>query len=272
MVQLPDTTTIRLDLRGPVLNLWLNLPEAKNPITSEMQREIVATLRAIAEDRSVRVVVIRGAGGTFSAGGNLKALQQAGLTMPQSGEPDPLREENRRFGMMMKMLDEAPQAVICVVEGHAFGGGFGLACIGDVTIAREDAQFSLSEVTLGLVPAAISPFVVRRIGLTAARRFAVSGARLSGRDAAALGIAHECAASVEALEASVEKAIGQILRCAPGAVAETKRLMLRAAGATPLDELLDAAADSFCAAVRSEEGREGVAAFLDKRPPTWRQD
>ncbi|TNC13016.1 enoyl-CoA hydratase/isomerase family protein [Methylobacterium terricola] len=270
MPSLPDTSAIRLDLQGPVLHLWLNLPEARNPLTIEVQREILATFGAIAEDRTVRVVVIRGAGGTFSAGGNLKAFASAAALRPEDGADDPLRAENRHFGAMMQTINEAPQAIVCVVEGHALGGGFGLACVGDVTIVRDDAQFGLSEVMLGLVPASISPFVVQRIGLTAARRFGVSGARLSGREAVAVGIAHESAASAEDLERAVAQAIAQILRCAPGAVAETKRLLFRAAGPTPMDELLDRAAESFCAAVRSDEGREGIAAFLDRRPPNWK--
>lgn len=269
MTTLPETHAIRLDLNGPVLHLWLNLPERRNPLTIEAQREIIATFRAIADDRSVRIVIIRGAGGTFSAGGNLKAFAQAAAVEPVPGEVDPLRDENRHFGTMMETINEAPQAVICVVEGHALGGGFGLACIGDVTIARDDAVFGLSEVTLGIVPASISPFVVQRIGLTAARRFGVSGARLSGREAVAVGIAHLCAATAEDLERELAGAVRDILRCAPGAVAETKRLLFRAAGPMPMSGLLDLAADSFCAAVRSTEGREGVAAFLEKRRPSW---
>lgn len=269
MTTLPDTHAIRLDLNGPVLTVWLNLPESKNPLTLETQREIIATFRSIADDRSVRIVIIRGAGGTFSAGGNLKAFAAAAAVAPEPGAEDPLRADNRHFGTMMEIINEAPQAVICVVEGHALGGGFGLACVGDVTIARDDAVFGLSEVTLGLVPASISPFVVQRIGLTAARRFGVSGARLSGREAVAVGIAHLSAATAEDLERELAAVLKGILRCAPGAVAETKRLLFRAAGPMPMGGLLDLAADSFCAAVRSPEGQEGIQAFLDKRRPSW---
>jgi isohexenylglutaconyl-CoA hydratase len=265
---LPQTSHIRLEPQGPVLRLWLDRPEQRNAMSGEMVREISETFAAIRHaDRSVRVVVLRGAGGTFCAGADLKKLSAASAAQPSAA--DELQASNRRFGEMMERVNSAPQAVIAAVEGYAMGGGFGLACVADITITTADARFAMTEVTLGLVPAAISPFVVRRIGLTAARRFGVSGARLTGEEACAIAIAHRVVADAAALEAAVVEAINQILRCAPEAVAETKRLMLRAAGPAPIAELLDHAAESFARAVRSPEGREGSRAFVEKRPPAW---
>ncbi len=265
---LPTTTHIRLDRRGPVLRLWLNRPEVKNALSAQMVREIQATFDTIRDDRSVRVVVIRGAGGMFCAGGDIKNMQTASLP-PAPGTEDETRAGNRRYGTMLQTIDEAPQATIAVVEGAALGGGIGFASTADITMTMANAQFAMTEVMLGVVPAAISPFVVRRIGLTAARRFAVSSARLDGRGAQAVGLAHEVADTAEALETLLAANIKQILKCAPGAVAETKRLMLRAASPLPMTQLLDAAADSFAAAVRSPEGREGTSAFVEKRKPAW---
>lgn len=268
MAELPrETSHIRLDLRGAVLHLWLNRPELRNAVSPPMVREILATFAAIADDRSVRVVVLRGAGGTFCAGGDIKSMSVAGE--PPPGATDELKENNRRFGAMMDTVNAAPQAVIAAVEGYAMGGGFGLACVADITIATADAKFGMTEVTIGVVPAAISPFVVKRIGLTAARRLAVSGARLDATEAAAIGIAHRTVADATALDALVSDSCNQILKCAPGAVAATKRLMLRAAGPTPMPELLDDAAESFAAAVRGPEGREGTRSFVEKRKPSW---
>jgi isohexenylglutaconyl-CoA hydratase len=266
--ELPQTQHIRLEREGPVLRLWLDRPEVKNALSAQMAKEIIATFEAIRDDRSVRIVVLRGAGGTFCAGGDIKNMSASG-TPPASGAKDELKEGNRRFGTMLELVNTAPQATIAAVEGFAMGGGFGLACVADVTIVRADALLAMTEVTLGIVPAAISPFVVRRIGLTAARRFGVSGARLDGAAARAIGIAHEVAADAAALEAMLDATIAQILRCAPGAVAETKKLMHRAASAAPMSELLDYAAESFTAAVRGEEGREGTRAFVEKRKPSW---
>jgi isohexenylglutaconyl-CoA hydratase len=265
---LPVTAHIRLDRQGSVLHLWLNRPDTRNALSAQMVREIQATFDAIRDDRSVRVVVIRGAGGTFCAGGDIKGMQAASAP-PAPGAEDETRASNRRYGAMLLSIEEAPQATIAVVEGAAMGGGIGFASTADITLARADAKFAMTEVTLGVVPAAISPFVVRRIGLTAARRFGVSGARLDGHGARAVGFVHEVAETTDALEQLLTATINQILTCAPGAVAETKRLMLRAATAAPLPELLERAADSFAAAVRGPEGREGTAAFVAKRKPNW---
>ncbi len=268
MAELPDTAHIKLEAQGPVLRLWLNRPESRNALSGRMVQEISATFEAIRDDRSVRVVVLRGAGGTFCAGADIKNMAVV-TQAPPAGAGDDLQQSNRRFGLMLETVNSAPQAVVAAVEGYAMGGGFGLACVADVTIATEDARFAMTEVTLGVVPAAISPFVVRRIGLTAARRFGVSGARLTGTQAREVGIAHLAVQAAEALDAAVTDAINQILQCAPEAVAETKRLMLRAAGPAPLSELLDQAAESFVRAARSPEGREGTKAFVEKRKPAW---
>jgi isohexenylglutaconyl-CoA hydratase len=268
MRALPQTKHVRLERQGPVLWLWLDRPEVKNAISAQMVDEIQATFHAIGDDRSVRIVVLRGAGGIFCAGGDIKTMQDSSEP-PAPGESDELKLANRRYGAMLETIDSAPQAVIAVVEGFAIGGGLGLACVADITITRTDALFTMSEVTLGLVPAAISPFVVRRIGLTAARRFGVTGARLTGVDARDVGLAHLVVGDATTLDAAVTQEIDQVLRCAPAAVAETKKLMRTAAGPTPLPTLLDTAAESFAAAVRGPEGREGAAAFLEKRKPAW---
>src|SRR5207247_8696656 len=122
---------------------------------------------------------------------------------PPAGERHDLQQSNRRFGLMLETVNSAPQAVVAAVEGYAMGGGFGLACVADVTIATEDARFAMTEVTLGVVPAAISPFVVRRIGLTAARRFGVSGARLRDEQAREARIAHPYVRSAAGLDGGV---------------------------------------------------------------------
>ena len=260
---------IKLERKGPVLYVWLNKPETKNALVGGMGQELRDTFAALKTMPDVRVVVLRGAGGTFCAGGDLKNFNAASKPLAP-GEHDALKEANRAGGALFQAIDEARQAVIVVVEGFAMGGGFGMACLGDITIAHADAQFAMTEVMLGIVPAQISPFVVRRIGLTAARKFGVSGGRLNGTQARDIGIAHEVAADTAALEAAIDANIAQVLKCAPGAVAVTKALMHRVAqGGASMDQLLDQAAESFVSAVRSDEGREGTAAFVEKRKPAW---
>jgi isohexenylglutaconyl-CoA hydratase len=268
MPDLPATSHIKLDLRGAVLHLWLNRPEARNALSQQMVREIAATFAAIAQDRTVRIVVLRGAGGTFCAGGDIKSMSVA-QEAPPPGAADELKDNNRRFGAMLEAINAAPQVVVAAVEGFAMGGGFGMACVADITIATADARFAMSEVMVGVVAAAISPFVVQRIGLTHARRLAVTGVRLDGAGAMAIGIASRAVADAAALDVAVREACNQVLKCAPGAVAASKRLMLRAAGPNPIPELLEDAADVFAAAVRGPEGREGTKSFVEKRKPSW---
>lgn len=267
---LPQTPAfLKLERAGPVLTVWLNQPQMRNALSAGMAEELYATFEALRAMDDVRVVVVRGAGEVFCAGGDIKSFAAAGAPIPP-GAPDPLIAANRRGGALFQLIDEARQATIMVVEGFAMGGGFGLACLGDITLAATDARFAMTEVTLGVVPAQISPFVVRRIGLTAARRFGVSGARLTGAQAQAIGVATEVAANRTDLEAALERAVGQILQCAPCAVAATKALMQRAAqGGVALDTLLDQAATTFAQSVRSPEGQEGARAFLEKRKPAW---
>lgn len=270
MSSLPAATEhITLTQDGPVLTILLNRPEARNALSATMSAELLATFEALRDNTDIRVVVLRGAGGNFCAGGDIKNFNA--VSKPRAeGEADEIAAANRRGGKLFQMIDETPQATIVVVEGFAMGGGFGIACLGDITIAKADATFAMTEVTIGIVPAQISPFVVKRIGLTAARRFGVSGARLDGHAAKAVGIAHEVAEDAAALDALIAATVKQILRCAPGAVATTKALMHRAAlGGVPMDALLDQASEDFSAALRSDEGKEGTSAFVEKRKPAW---
>jgi isohexenylglutaconyl-CoA hydratase len=268
MAELPQTSHIKLDLRDAVLHLWLNRPERRNALSSQMVAEIAATFAAISADRSVRVVILRGAGGTFCAGGDIANMSVAHAP-PPPGAPDELRDNNRRFGAVLEAINAAPQAVIAAVEGHAMGGGFGLACVADITIATADARFALSEATIGVVAAAVSPFVVQRLGLAAARRLGVTAVRIDGAEALAIGLANLVVEDTTALDIAVREACNLVLKCAPQAIAVTKRLMLRAGGAEVIPQLLDDAAASFAGSVRGTEGREGTAAFLEKRKPSW---
>ncbi|MDE1973785.1 MAG: enoyl-CoA hydratase/isomerase family protein, partial [Hyphomicrobiales bacterium] len=211
MPDLPQTSHIKLELRGAVLHLWLNRPEQRNALSSQMVREISATFAAIAADRSVRIVVLRGAGGTFCAGGDVKNMSTA-VAAPPPGAPDDLKDNNRRFGALLEAVNGAPQVVIAAVEGYAMGGGFGLACVADITIVTADARLAMSEVMIGVVAAAISPFVVQRTGLTAARRLGVSGARLEGTQAVAVGVAHVCVKDTAALDETIRETCNQVLK------------------------------------------------------------
>lgn len=262
---LPATEAIALERRGAVLTITLNRPEARNAMNSQMVRELNQVFDAIRDERGIRVVVLRGSGGIFCAGGDIKDMARSGEALP--GE-DAMRARNRSFGALCRKVDAAPQAVIAVVEGAAMGGGFGLVCVSDIAIARENARFAMPEVTLGIVPAQIAPFVVARIGMTEARRHALTGERIDGARARELGLVHYLVSGPEEAEATLREVIGQLMNAAPGSIAATKAL-LSSIAETPAEELLDRAADLFMAAVRGPEGREGTRAFVEKRKPSW---
>lgn len=274
-----------------VLHLTLNQPASRNAMSLAMVRELTAALAAAeasaahdaANDAAgaVRVIVLRGAAGHFCSGGDLKDMAAARLAAPDGG-PDPLISVSAAFGDLCAAYARSPLATVAVLEGSVMGGGFGLACAVDVAIAAPSALFALPEVHRGIVPAQIAPFLVERLGFSQARRLAISGARIDAKSAHALGLVHElvappadepgsagaAAALEQAIAAKLAAVIAPILLAAPGAIAATKELLLRARFSPP-GELVYRAAELFAAAARGPEGTEGMTAFLQKRRPAW---
>jgi isohexenylglutaconyl-CoA hydratase len=261
---LPQTTTLILRRCGSVLYVWLNRPQSKNALSAEMTEELSATFSAVHDDRSIRAIVLRGKGGVFCAGGDIKGfrsdMQQVNSTA--------VAKSNRSFGYLMTQLNEQPQVVIALIEGAAIGGGLGLACVADVTLVTADAQFRLSETSLGIPPAQIAPFVTERVGLTQARRLMLTGARFKGTQAVTLGVAHAVAKDTADLEAQCATILEQISACAPGANATTKAILFESLR-QPRADALDFAAAGFAECMLGGEGLEGVAAFVEKRQPNW---
>ncbi len=262
---MPEIETLSIRLEGWCLHVTLNRPEVRNAMSARMVRELVATMEAISGDESVRAVVLRGAGGHFCAGGDIKDMAIARQAEPGPDGKDPVEALNRGFGSMLTAIEALPQPVIAVCEGAVMGGGFGLACVADVTIAGATARFRLPETGLGITPAQIAPFIVRRMGLTHARRLGVTGSTIGADEAVRLGLAHVATDDVDEALSDVLTRIG---RCAPGAVAATKKLMLRV-GTAPLSDLLDEAAVDFAVRARSDEAAAGITAFLSKTSPPW---
>ena len=263
---LPETETLALQLDGPTLFITLNRPESRNAMSLTMVNELMAVFQAVADNSAVRALVLRGAGGHFCAGGDIKDMAGA-RAQAASGDAEAYFSLNRRFGEMITHANTLPQVVIVVLEGAVLGGGFGLACVSDIAIAATEAKFGLPETGLGVIPAQIAPFVVQRIGLTQTRRLALTGARFDGAEALRLGIIHEAVAA-DQLDARLNAVLDQVRRCAPLANRATKALVL-GVGEKPLEDLLDEAARDFARAVASEEGAEGTMAFVQKRLPKW---
>ena len=260
--------SIQLERQGSILTLWLNRPESRNAMSLNMVNAIQQVFAHIAEDSSIRAVILRGKGGHFCAGGDIKDMAALRVEAANVGGLQPYVDFNRRFGAMIEQVDQAPQTVVAILEGAVLGGGFGLACVSDIAISRDNAQFGLPETGLGVLPAQIAPFVVKRIGLTQARRLALLGSRFNGETAQKLGVIHEVVRDDIELEQLLADTIQQIKRAAPLASRNTKALLHRTLN-EPLDSLLDAAAQQFAQAVGGAEGQEGTMAFIQKRLPNW---
>ncbi len=272
MLSLPAFQTLRVSEDQGVLRVGLHRPEARNAINLAMIEEIGSVLDAIAHQQGqVRVLLLRGEGGHFCAGADVRDMTSSLGQDRKEGQADPVAAMNRRFGTLMGRLDRMPVVVVAVLEGTVLGGGLGMACVADVTLARADARLGLPEATLGLPPAQIAPFLVRRIGLYGARRLALTGAHIGAREAEELGLVHYVCEDSASLEAKTEEVIGQVLRCGPSAIAVTKALM-NEAWPTRDDGILDRAAEVFASAVRSAEGQEGMMAFLQRRTPGWARE
>ncbi|MFQ6349033.1 enoyl-CoA hydratase/isomerase family protein [Pseudomonas sp. R11F] len=249
--------TLLLEAHHGVLHITLNRPECRNAMSLEMVNELRTVLAGL--DSQIRALVITGVGGHFCAGADVKDMLHAG---------DQLQALNRAFGTLLQQVEALPQAVIVVLQGAVLGGGFGLACVSDIAIADHQAQFGLPETRLGLLPAQIAPFVVKRIGLTQARRLALTAARFDGMQAERLGVVHFVETDPQALAQRLDEVLGEVLKCAPGANGRTKALLLASVD-EPLENVLDRGAQWFAEAVRGEEGIEGTQAFVQKRQPEW---
>lgn len=249
-----------------VLFVTLNRPDSRNALAPELVGELTRTLDLAAQDHGVRALVLRGAGGMFCAGGNIGGFRE--VLQAESDGADPIATRNRQFGHFMLQLTTLPVPVLAVVEGAAMGGGFGLACAADIVLASTDARFALSETTLGVIAAQIAPFVVARLGGAATRRLGLSGERVSGARATALGLVDELAEDSAALDALEARWLTLIGRCAPGANRAFKPLVARAAAQEAVAPLLDDAAGLFAQCLR-DEGGEGTLAFREKREPHW---
>ncbi len=260
--------SLEFEQQGNILTVWLNRPESRNAMSLNMVKAIRQVFKSIEKDESIRAVILRGKGGHFCAGGDIKDMSQLRGEALRVGSNQPYIDFNRQFGHMIEQVDQAPQTVVAVLEGAVLGGGFGLACVSDIAISRADAKFGLPETGLGVIPAQIAPFVVKRIGLTQARRLALLGTRFEGDTALKLGVVHEVVENDDALNSLLEETIQQIKRAAPHASRVTKALLHRTLNET-LHELLDDAAQQFANAVGGEEGIEGTMAFIQKRLPNW---
>jgi methylglutaconyl-CoA hydratase len=255
-------TSLLLHQRGSVATVTLNRPEIHNALDATLIGEIRDVFRALAGDERVRVIVLTGAGLSFCAGADLRWMQAAVHFT---------EEENRRDALalteMLEAIAGSPKPVVARVNGSALAGGAGLVAASDIAIAAESARFGFTESRLGLVPATISPYVVRRIGESHALALFLTAERFEAPRALAIGLVHQIAAA-ESLDAAVERCVENLLRGGPHALAENK-LLIAGIRNTDAAGLAGFTADTIARLRVSPEGQEGLRAFLEKRSPAW---
>ncbi len=255
---------LRVHHDNEVATLHLNRPELHNAFDAGLIADLTATLQALGTDPAVRAVVLAGEGPSFSAGADLQWMR----AMAGASE-----EENRRDALelarLMRTLDELPKPTLARVHGAAFGGGVGLVACCDIAIAAEGARFGLTESRLGLLPAVISPYVIAAIGPREARRWFATGEHFDAATAQQIGLVHQVVAA-DALDAAVQAQLALLGKAGPVAAASAKVLVRDVLALGSDRDALDAANAGLIAALRaSDEGREGLSAFLEKRAPRW---
>lgn len=261
-----QTLKISKDSRG-VMTVALHRPDVRNAFNEVVIDELARVFGIDALDKEIRAVVLKGEGPSFCAGGDLNWMKKA-----VDFSYDENLADTRKLARMFAVLNECPKPVIGAIHGHAIGGGVGLVSICDIVIATADTQFSLSEVRLGIVPACIGPFVIAKIGASHARGLFVSAERFYAPKAQEIGLVHEVVADRGALDVAVERVLDNVLQCGPNAMAIAKKLVLdlswperREKHPDPLEYVARTLSDLRI----SEEGQDGVRAFLEKRKPKW---
>jgi len=249
--------------RGAAAWLWMNRPEQRNALNEELLAAIETALEVLEKDATVRVLVLAGRGPAFCAGGDLARMEKAArMTKARS------RREAARFAKLLYRLRGYPKPIVARVHGPAVAGGMGLAAACDLVVAAQEAEFALPETRIGLVPAMISPYLVRAMGAAQARRFMLTGERIAAAEAKRIGFAHECVPLAE-LDATVEWLSARLAQAGPAALASTKKLLQRVEAAPLTPALAAETAAALAEARAGPEAREGLAAFREKRKPSW---
>ena len=255
-------STLRLERDGPLRRVVLSRPEVRNAFDEEMIRDLTAVFTALSADSGARAVVLSGEGKTFCAGADVNWMRRAASYSREEN-----LEDARRMAKMLRTIDTCAKPVVGQIRGAAIGGGVGLAAVCDIVVASDNTVFSLAEVKLGILPAAISPYVLRAIGPRQARDCFLTGERFGAEEARRIGLVHRVVADA-GLEEAVAAKVAALLTSGPEAVAAAKQLIESVAG-KDIDAAFSETSRAIAERRASEEGREGLSAFLEKRKPSW---
>jgi methylglutaconyl-CoA hydratase len=255
--------TLKMTIEGHVATVTLDRPALRNAFNERSIAELTLAFGGLGRSETVRAIVLAASGPAFCAGADLNWMTK----MAAYSDADN-REDALQLAHMLRAIYLCPKPVVARVQGDCYGGGVGLAAACDIMAVAEEAHFCLSEVKLGLIPATISPYVIKAMGENAARRYFLTAERFSAAEARRLGLAHEVVSS-GALDATVAGIVGALVANGPHAVQQAKVLVREIAGQPVSDALLSDTADRIARIRASEQGREGVRAFLEKRRPDW---
>jgi len=258
-----SSLTVATDDRG-VATITLNRAVIHNAFDDLMIAELLQALEIVETDQRARLLVLRAKGDSFSAGADLNWMRRMADYDHQQN-----RDDAMELVRLMKNLNQLSKPVIAVVQGASFGGGVGLVACCDIAIGSSKAMFCLSEVRLGLIPAVISPYVIAAIGERAARRYFLSAERFDAEQALSLGLLHDVV-DPEALDYRVEKMVEALLLGGPNAQSEAKQLIREVSNRLGDEQVIDDTAERIAKIRASNEGREGLNAFLQKRAPNWK--
>jgi methylglutaconyl-CoA hydratase len=259
-----DLNTIEFSIKDQVAYLWLNRPEKRNALNADMLAELKFLFESISNQKEARIVVLRGRGKVFCAGADLDLMSD----VDQKSDVE-LREEAALFFDCFEGLYSLTIPVICYAHGAVHGGANGLLAASDFVLSTEDTRFSFSEVSLGLVPATVAPFVLRRMGIVKTRQCIISGTVMDGFEALSGGLVDHLV-SHEQADAEIKKLAGLIKQNAPGAVMMTKKLLVDIEHKEINGELRALTTEIIARSRKSDEAKEGMQAFFSKRSPNWR--
>ena len=255
--------TLIIERAGHLATVTLNRPDVRNAFNEATIAELTQAFSALGADESVRAIVLAANGPAFCAGADLHWMKKmAGYTHAEN------HADALQLATMLRTIYECPQPVVARVQGDCYAGGMGLVAACDIVVAVDEAQFCLSEVKLGLIPATIAPYAIKAMGEQASRRYFLTAERFTAATALHIGFAHEVVAGA-ALDARVAEIVKALVTNSPAAVRQAKTLVRDVAGRPVDDTLVDDTAARIAAIRASEQGREGVASFLEKRKPTW---
>ena len=257
------SNVLRIERSGAVGRVWLDRPDVRNALNGVLIRDLAAAFAAFAADAGVRAIVLGGSGKAFCAGADLAFMREVGgYTWEQN------RADAETLAEMLWTLYTCPVPVVARIHGDCYAGGLGIASVCDIRVVAEGVNFSLSEARLGLLPATISPYVVRAMGEQAARRYFVTAERFGAAEARACGFAHEVTAA-GAIDAKVDELVAALVANGPMATRACKKLVQDVAGREITPELRAETARRIADIRASAEGKEGVSSFLEKRKPSW---